>query len=112
MIMNVHISLFAGYGNVCITQKAYKNRIQELLSLDGVSYDPFSQSLYVKSSGKKCDNIEDINNKIAEMFYTAHLAIQKTEAFAKSGDLANAKPPDCNMISRNMLHTYHKKYIA
>lgn len=92
--MSIAIKLFAGYGNINITKKAYDKRIVELLTLPGVSYNPHARCLYISGYG---DSVVSINN----IFELASKAVQKTEAFAQT----SGKSP------RDDLCYYYCKYF-
>lgn len=93
--MSIDIKLFAGYGNINITKKAYDKRMSELLALPRVSYNPRARCLYISG----CDGGDGIG--ICEMFELACKVAQKTEAFTQTS----------NISPRDKLRCYYYKYF-
>lgn len=98
MHMSIAVKLFAGYGDINITKKAYSKRMIELLAMPGVSYDPYSRCLYI--NGNFEEHQKSVNERIIAMFDLASEAAQKTEAFASAGT-----------SSRDNLRYYYRKYF-
>lgn len=105
--MSIAIKLFAGYGNINITKKAYDKRVVELLALPGVSYDPYARCLYIRgvNSGASAGvtTVASTDDRIIAMFELASEAVQKTEAFAIT--------PWHTLSPRDNLRGYYHRYF-
>ena len=92
--LQMHLALFAGYGSINISESNYGARVCQLLSLspEGLcTYDPFSQSLYVKN----------VRGSIYDLLDLARNCARSTEAF-----------PRCDACNpRAELQEYYKKYF-
>jgi hypothetical protein len=94
--LQIRLALFAGYGNINITESEYNKRMGKILSMspEGLcTYDPLSQSLYIKN----------IKGSLYDLLDLARKCARSTEAFPARH--ASTNP-------RAELQAYHKKYFT
>jgi hypothetical protein len=96
MHAQIPVVLYSGRGRMNINKQKFTQKIAELACIPGVSYDPYSTSIYVKDVVRGTSEVNNMERSLVRMFSTIAYAIQKNKLIQDDG----SHTPDCASLMR------------